>query len=83
MPAVATRIFSFICGQDDFLVGRMGRKRFEELSGEATDEFSREIIMASLNVDKAALSRLISIATRVPPGFTWPTGTLTSRIPFS
>jgi ParB family chromosome partitioning protein len=28
--------------------------------------FSREIIMASLNVDKAALSRLISIATRVP-----------------
>ncbi|MDQ8727502.1 plasmid partitioning protein RepB [Bradyrhizobium sp. LHD-71] len=28
--------------------------------------FSREIIMASLTVDKAALSRLISIATRVP-----------------
>ncbi|MET1045676.1 MAG: plasmid partitioning protein RepB C-terminal domain-containing protein, partial [Hyphomicrobium sp.] len=30
-------------------------------------KFSREIIMASLNVDKAALSRLIAIATRVPP----------------
>ena len=30
-------------------------------------KFSREIIMASLNVDKAALSRLISIASRVPP----------------
>ncbi|WP_338825505.1 plasmid partitioning protein RepB (plasmid) [Bradyrhizobium septentrionale] len=29
-------------------------------------QFAREIIMASLNVDKAALSRLISIATRVP-----------------
>ena len=29
-------------------------------------KFTREIIMASLNVDKAALSRLISIATRVP-----------------
>lgn len=29
-------------------------------------KFPREIIMASLNVDKAALSRLISIATRVP-----------------
>jgi ParB family chromosome partitioning protein len=28
--------------------------------------FSREIIMAALNVDKAALSRLITIATRVP-----------------
>jgi ParB family transcriptional regulator, chromosome partitioning protein len=30
-------------------------------------KFSREIIMASLNVDKGALSRLISIASRVPP----------------
>lgn len=29
-------------------------------------KFSREIIMASLNVDKAALSRLIAIATKVP-----------------
>lgn len=29
-------------------------------------KFSRETIMASLNVDKAALSRLISIASRVP-----------------
>ena len=28
--------------------------------------FSREIIMASLNLDKAALSRLIAIATRIP-----------------
>ncbi len=29
-------------------------------------KFSREIIMAALSVDKAALSRLISVATRVP-----------------
>lgn len=29
-------------------------------------KFSRETIMAALNVDKAALSRLISIATRIP-----------------
>lgn len=29
-------------------------------------KFSRETIMSALNVDKAALSRLISIATRVP-----------------
>ena len=29
--------------------------------------FSREIIMSALNVDKAALSRLISVATRIPP----------------
>jgi ParB family chromosome partitioning protein len=29
-------------------------------------KFSREVIMAALNVDKAALSRLIAIASRVP-----------------
>jgi ParB family chromosome partitioning protein len=29
-------------------------------------KFTREVIMASLNVDKAALSRLIAVATRVP-----------------
>ena len=29
-------------------------------------KFSREIIMSALNVDKAALSRLIAIATRIP-----------------
>ncbi|SDR64310.1 chromosome partitioning protein, ParB family [Rhizobiales bacterium GAS113] len=30
-------------------------------------KFSREIIMAALNVDKAALSKMISVACRVPP----------------
>jgi ParB family transcriptional regulator, chromosome partitioning protein len=30
-------------------------------------KFTREIIMAALSVDKAALSRMISIASRVPP----------------
>jgi ParB family chromosome partitioning protein len=30
-------------------------------------KFSREVIMASLSVDKAALSRLITVARRVPP----------------
>jgi ParB family chromosome partitioning protein len=30
-------------------------------------KFSREIIMAALTVDKAALSRLISVASRIPP----------------
>jgi DNA polymerase-3 subunit delta len=42
--AATPRNFSFICGQDDFLVGRMGRKRFDELSGENVDEFSREVV---------------------------------------
>src|SRR5271169_3949712 len=44
MPAPSTRAFTFICGQDDFLVGRIGRKLFEELSGETPDEFSREVV---------------------------------------
>jgi DNA polymerase-3 subunit delta len=44
MPAATPRNFSFICGQDDFLVGRMGRKRYEELAGATADEFSREIV---------------------------------------
>jgi ParB family chromosome partitioning protein len=29
--------------------------------------FSRDVIMSALNVDKAALSRLIAVATRIPP----------------
>jgi len=37
--------FTFICGQDDFLVGRLGKERFAALAEEAgADEFSREII---------------------------------------
>ena len=30
-------------------------------------KFSRDVIMSALNVDKAALSRLIAVATRIPP----------------
>jgi DNA polymerase III subunit delta len=36
--------FTFICGADDFLVGRLGKERFDTLAQEVTDEFSREII---------------------------------------
>ena len=42
MPAA--KPFIFICGPDDFLVNRQGKARFEELSGEVADEFSREIL---------------------------------------
>src|SRR5580658_1447500 len=53
MPVAATRTFSFVCGQDDFLVGRLGKKRFDELAGETTDEFSREIVNGfAANVDE-------------------------------
>lgn len=40
----AEKKFIFICGSDDFLVGRMGKERFERLSADVTDEFSRETI---------------------------------------
>ena len=42
MPAART--FTFICGQDDFLVGRLGQERFDALAAEIPDEFSREVI---------------------------------------
>ena len=42
MPAA--KKFTFICGSDDFLVGRMGKERFEVLTAGVTDEFSRETI---------------------------------------
>jgi DNA polymerase-3 subunit delta len=40
----AAKKFTFICGSDDFLVGRMGKERFEALASDVTDEFSRETI---------------------------------------
>ncbi len=36
--------FAFICGADDFLVGRLGKERWAVLSAEVPDEFSREVI---------------------------------------
>ncbi len=36
--------FTFICGADDFLVGRLGKERFDALAAEVPDEFSRETI---------------------------------------
>ncbi len=36
--------FTFICGADDFLVGRVGKERFEALAAKVPDEFSREVI---------------------------------------
>lgn len=36
--------FTFICGADDFLVGRLGKERYAALAQEVTDEFARETI---------------------------------------
>ena len=69
MPPAAPRTFSFICGQDDFLVGRLGRQRFEELAGDSADEFSREVINGfAANVDdvEAAMNRFTEAVQTVP-----------------
>lgn len=42
MPAAKN--FTFICGSDDFLVGRLGKERYDALAAEVTDEFSREVL---------------------------------------
>ncbi len=44
MQPVTAKLFTFICGDDDFLVSRRGRELFTELSVGLTDEFSREVI---------------------------------------
>ncbi len=68
MPANA-RTFSFICGQDDFLVGRMGRKRFDELAGAVADEFSSEIVngfAANVAEVETAVNRFREAVQTVP-----------------
>lgn len=47
--AAPEKPFAFICGADDFLVGRMGRAHYEKLAAEITDEFSRETVAGFAN----------------------------------
>ena len=41
--------FTLICGPDDFLVSREGKRRYDELAAVITDEFSRETISGAAN----------------------------------
>lgn len=41
--------FTFICGADDFIVGRLGKERFDVLAADTPDEFSREIVSGFAN----------------------------------
>ena len=69
MPAATPRNFSFICGQDDFLVGRMGRTRFDAISGDNADEFSREIVNGfAANADDVedAVNRFTEAVQTIP-----------------
>jgi DNA polymerase-3 subunit delta len=47
--AAETPRFHFVCGSDEFLVGRVARERFEFLAADAADEFSREIVDGRAN----------------------------------
>ncbi|MEY4487943.1 MAG: hypothetical protein RIQ79_451 [Verrucomicrobiota bacterium] len=58
--ADSSKHFVFICGADDFLVGRLGKARHDELAATVEDEFSRETISGFVNtVDEteAAIAR--------------------------
>ncbi|HYP16041.1 MAG TPA: DNA polymerase III subunit delta [Opitutus sp.] len=41
--------FTFVCGPDDFLVGRVGAEKFATLAAEVPDEFSREVLSGFAN----------------------------------
>jgi DNA polymerase-3 subunit delta len=43
MPTDNEKRFTFVCGSDDFLAGRAGKERFEQLAA-GTGEFSREVL---------------------------------------
>jgi DNA polymerase-3 subunit delta len=47
--AASAKNFTFICGPDDFLVGRLGAERFAALAAEVPDEFSREVLSGFAN----------------------------------
>jgi DNA polymerase-3 subunit delta len=68
MPAVPR--FTFICGPDDFLVGRAGQERFAALVQAAgVDEFSREIVSgfaANVSEVEASINRFRETVQTVP-----------------
>ncbi|HWA85383.1 MAG TPA: DNA polymerase III subunit delta [Opitutus sp.] len=58
MPAAKN--FTFICGPDEFLVGRLGAERFAALAADVPDEFSREVLSgfaANVGEVEAAVNR--------------------------
>jgi DNA polymerase-3 subunit delta len=64
------KAFTFVCGPDEFLVGRIGRERFEALAAEAqADEFAREVVNGiANNVDEvqAAVHRFREAVQTMP-----------------
>lgn len=70
MPPAKTTRFTFLCGPDDYLVGRAGKERFEELVKESgADDFSREIVSgfaANVGEVEAAVNRFREVVQTVP-----------------
>lgn len=69
MPSTPPRTFAFICGQDDFLVGRAGQERYDALTAGITDDFSREIIggfAAKIDEVAVAVNRFREAVQTVP-----------------
>ena len=68
MPPAA-KSFTFICGSDDFLVGRLGAQHFAALAAEVPDEFSRETIngfAANVSEVESAVNRFRDAVQTVP-----------------
>lgn len=70
MPKTKAANFVFVCGPDDFLVGRLGKERFDALVAEAgADEFAREVVSGFAgNVDEVetAVNRFRDAVQTVP-----------------
>lgn len=70
MPKKQDAAFTFICGSDDFLVGRLGQERFTAMATEAgADDFAREVVNGFAgNVDEveAAVNRFRDAVQTVP-----------------
>jgi DNA polymerase III subunit delta len=67
MPAA--KPFTFICGQDDYLVDRLARKRFAAFTGESADALSGEIISgfaANVGEVAAAVNRFREAVQTLP-----------------
>jgi DNA polymerase-3 subunit delta len=68
MPPSAKN-FTFVCGQDDYLVGRAGQERYLAATAEVTDEFAREVISGyAANVEEVetAVNRFREAVQTVP-----------------
>ena len=64
-----SRNFTFICGQDDFLVGKLGQRHFEAMAAETVDDLSRDIISGfAANIDEVgdAVNRFRDSIQTVP-----------------